>query len=670
MAVFVKSFAKFLFLASATVLGILLLWRLLQAPGDAIHLRKEVAALSTPLEIAAIVYIAARGLMSRFKLGERWLSAISYALKASFAFYAAGLAALVAGQAELYGLAGFSGASAYALGGKLFAGSQKLHGKFARLPGVYLPLPSSNPIPEMPVSICTPPVEGVMVSYNLYLGEEAKSWICFNLNRLQSLSKPFREHVQKMARFLGSDDRSWGSARKRVPDPRRHLSKGIKMGYSLDSTRSIEETLKALKGIGRRGVEASIQFAWVRRKGGVMARHVLLASSNDVGAFSRFETDLVRKLPFLNHVEAGEACRIMMGKEEGSSLTAVGEAYLRNVLPLGLSYELATSAEKALLRGYVEAEGGKPFSVPLADGHVLVVGGKSSGKTRFAKSLVSALGETKATVLVVDPHGEYPCPGHAGGKKPLNPFKPPLGVDILTHSGSLLVFSQTLASAFDAEDPQGRVSELVRMEEPSLKGYLLEIAGNVDEESSRLRAAISKLVEETGIDEAVREASLPSTAQGVLRVRTPRARGKKAAAFLTELFSAWAASLAVSRQGGRVAMVVEDADEMLDASEMPKILGYAKECGLSIVLVSRGCARMAEAGPFFSIVAGFRMASQEEISGFLKLVGVGGDEPEGMQVEAAIGSLQRCEGLVFFRNRFEFAKIKPVENGGGAEGDD
>jgi hypothetical protein len=214
------------------------------------------------------------------------------------------------------------------------------------------------------------------------------------------------------------------------------------------------------------------------------------------------------------------------------------------------------------------------------------------------------------------------------------------------------------------------LSKIVEMKEPSLERYLMEIAGKVDEESSSLRVAISKLVEETEIDEAIRELSIPPKVQGIMRVQIPVNRSKKATKLLTELFLAWVASLAISKQSRRVVMVIEDAYELLNASEMPKILSYATEYGLSLVMTSRNCTEVVSTGPCFSTIVGFRMSCQQDILAFRKLVGVGGDEPEGIQVEAAIDSLQRGEGLVFIQSSFDFIKIKPLGADGGEEGID
>ena len=668
MTGFIKSLAKFLFLICAGAAGILLLWRLLQVPGDATKLRGEVGAISTPLEIMAIVYLTTWRIKG--KIGEKGFSIISSALKASAAFYVAGVAALLAGQVKFYSLIGLLGASVYLLKNSLFYGPTILPEKLVKPSSIYVRLSPSNPISEIPVSICTPPGEGVVVSYNIHLGEEATSWVGFKLNLLQSLSGALKGHIRKMAQVFGLKELR--SSRMQVPDMRRHLSKCMKNGYLLDSTRSIEETLKAVSGLGRRGTEVSIQFAWVRTRKGVMARHILLASSNDARAFSRFETDLIRKLPFLNYVKAEKACKIMTRAEESNFLIPVGETYMRNVIPLDLSFELAPAAERIILKKYVEMNDGgkKPFSIPFHGGHILLVGGKSSGKTRFAKNLVKALEEMGATVLVIDLYGEYSFKESFVEKSYLNPLKPPVGVDVLTHSGSLLVFSPTLASVFDTGDPQEMLSKIVEMKEPSLERYLMEIAGKVDEESSSLRFAISKLVEETEIDEAIRELSIPPKVQGIMRVQIPVNRSKKATILLTELFLAWVASLAISKQSRRVVMVIEDAYELLNASEMPKILSYATEYGLSLVMTSRNCTEVVSTGPCFSTIVGFRMSCQQDILAFRKLVGVGGDEPEGIQVEAAIDSLQRGEGLVFIQSSFDFIKIKPLGADGGEEGID
>ncbi|MGQ9514171.1 MAG: helicase HerA domain-containing protein [Thermoproteota archaeon] len=612
-------------------------------------------SLSTPLELVAIVYLAIK-ILRRYglRLSERAQSVALAALKTSIVFYLIGLVALLLGLIRAYSFVGFIGAALYSLTGNLItAFPQYFNQSFT------IPIPSLNAPSELPLRLCTPPGEDATVSFNIHLGAKASSWISFKLKNLKILSRSLREFKKQLILVLGSES---NRSRRRFPDIGSHLSKKISRGYLLDSSKPIDETLKTISQIGRGGVELSLQFAWMRIKGGIMAHHILLASSNDMRAFLKFETDLILKVPLLDFVKADTAIRVMR-KHDRALLRNVGDIYLRNILPLGISYELYGEVERITLRDYVDKREAKPLSLPFPEGHALLVGGKSSGKTRFAKSLVLALKELDVATLVIDPNGEYGEVKKEEESSYLNPLRPPMDVDALTHSGSLLVFSPTIASIFTTGDPQEKVLEMVKLKDPSFRSFLLEIEGKVDEESVRLRKEISRLIEETDIDDVVRKISIPPPTQNVICIRVP-SNNKKTASFLTELFFAWGASLAISKRNRKVVMVIEDADELLKKREIPKLLGYAKDYGLSLILVTRNFEGTASLGTYFSIIAGFGISREQDLINFQRLIGVRRDEPEGLQVEATVASLKSGECIIFLEDAFEFLRAKPLETRG------
>jgi hypothetical protein len=112
-------------------------------------------------------------------------------------------------------------------------------------------------------------------------------------------------------------------------------------------------------------------------------------------------------------------------------------------------------------------------------------------------------------------------------------------------------------------------------------------------------------------------------------------------------------------------MIVEDADELLNADDREKALTCAKSYGLSLILISRGCAPMVQSGPLFSTIAGFRMSNPEDAEAFLKLIGVRDDEPEGIQVGAILSGLHNDESLLFFQGGFDFLVTKALDAHGG-----
>jgi len=652
----IKGLIRLLLSFGAALVGIMLLWGLLQVPGEILRCPSETASLASPLEIMAIAYIVLWNL-KRYKLGigEGSFKMVSTALKASVVFYATGLVAIVLGYARYCSLAGFIAAATYSLKGNLASNPYLSLPQIPRpSSAVTIPVPSRSGLPELPIDLCTPPDEGTMTAYNVHLGREARAWIRFSRRRPHLRSRSFDLHVEKVRQILGSKTRSVGSfdSPRGVED---HLSKRIGRGYLLDPSKSVAEALEALSKVGRRGVEVSLQFSWTREKGGVSARHLVAASSNDLQAFSRFEADLINRIPFTSFIEAQLAVDLMTDIRREGFLKPVGEDYLKYVLPMGISYDTTYLLDAVTLRNYMgkrgRSEGTLSFQFP--EGHALIIGDRSSGKTRFAKSLVSALAEMNAIVIVIDPHGEYHVQGHRGDKLYLNPFKPPIGVDALTHSGSLLVFSRNLASAFSVEEPQDEVAKMTKSKEPLLGNYLADIAGKVDRETARVRDAVSKLAVETGIDEAIMEIAAPDHMQSVITVEVPVHR-KGTANLLTELFIAWAASLATSRRTVRVVMIIEDADEVLDVGEASNLLEYAEDYGLSLVLISRSCAPFVQSGQSFSIIAGFRMSRKEDAGAFRKLIGLGEGEPEGMQIEAAISRLHSGDSILFVRNSFDF----------------
>jgi len=651
----IKNLIRLLLSLGVALFGVMLLWGLLQVPGEILRYPSETRYLASPLEIMAIAYVILRNL-KRHKLGigEERFKIVSTALRASIVFYATGLVAIVLGHARFSSLAGFITAALYSLKGNLASNYLSL----LRIPrlasAVTIPIPSRGGLPELPIDLCTPPDEGTMTAYNVHLGREARAWIHFSWRRPHLRSKSFNLHVEKVRQILGSKARSVGG----IKTPRgveNHLSKRIGRGYLLDPSKSMAEALEALSKVGRRGVEVSLQFLWTREKGGISARHLVAASSDDLQAFSRFEADLIRRIPFTSFIEARLAVDLITDIRREGFLKPVGEDYLKYVLPIGISYESTYLLDTVTLRGYMgqrgRSEGTLSFQFPK--GHALLIGDKSSGKTRFAQSLVSALAEMNAMIIILDPHGEYRVQGHRGERLYLNPFQPPIDVDALTHSGSLLVFSRHLASAFSVEEPQEEVARMTKLKEPLLGNYLADIAGKVDRETARVRDAVSKLAEETGIDEAIMEIAIPDPTQNVITVEVPIHR-KGTAALLTELFIAWAASLATSRQTVRVVMLIEDADEVLNVGEASNLLEYAEDYGLSLVLISKSCAPLVPSGQSFSIIAGFRMSRKEDVGAFRKLIGLGEGEPEGLQIEAAISGLHSGESVLFVRSNFDF----------------
>ena len=657
-----KNLVRLLLSMGAALVGIMLLWRLLQVPGEIVRHPSETRYLASPLEIMVIAYIILWNLKRyRLGIGEERFKMVSATLKASIVFYAIGLVAIVVGYASFCSLAGFIAAVLYSLKGNLATNYLNLP-RIPRLSSaVTIPVPSRSGLHELPIGLCTPPEEGTVTAYNVHLGREARAWINLSRKRSHLRSKHFDLHVEKIRQILGSETHSVG----RISSPRdvaNHLSKKISRGYLLDPSKSMAEALEALDKVGRRGVEVSLQFLWTRDKGGVSARHLVVASSNDLQAFSRFEANLIRKIPFTSFLEAPLVVDLIADIRREGFLKPVGEVYLKYVLPIGISYEPTYLLDTVTLRGYMgkrgRSEGTLSFQFP--EGHVLLIGDKSSGKTRFAQSLVSALAEMNAVVLVLDPHGEYHhIQGRSGDKFYLNPFQPPLDVDALTHSGSLLVFSRYLASAFSVEEPQEEVAKMIRLKEPLLMNYLACIAGKVDRETVRVRDAVTKLAEETGIDEAIRGIALPDPTRNVITVEVPIHR-RGTATLLTELFIAWAASLA-TKQTVRVVMVIEDADEILNVGEASNILEYAEDYGLSLVLISKSCTSLVPSGQCFSIIAGFRMSRKEDVGAFRKLVGLGGGEPEGLQIEATISGLHSGESILFLRSSFDFMLARAQE---------
>jgi len=647
----------------AALAGIMLLWRILQVPGEILRYPSETRYLASPLEITAIANIALWGLRRyRLGIGEGRLKIVSSALKASVVFYTVGLLAILAGYAGLCSLAGFLAAALFSLKGNLATNYLNLP-RIPRLSSaVTIPVPSVSGLRELPVGLCTPPEGGTVASYNVHLGREARAWIDLSRKGSHLGSKSFNLHVDKVRQILGSEAHSVGDIRS-PRDIEKHLSKGISRGYLLDPSKGIVESLEALEKVWRRGVETSLQFLWTRDKGGVSARHLVVASSNDLQAFSRFEADLIRRVPFMSSLEATLVVDLMSDVRREAFLKPVGEGYLKYLLPIGISYEPTYLLDTVTLRDYRGKRGREEdtLAFQFPEGHILLIGDKSSGKTRFAQSLVSALAGMKAVVIVLDPHGEYHrAQGRIGDKSFLNPFRPPLDVDALTHSGSLLVFSRNISSAFSVEEPQEEVAKMIRLKEPLLMNYLADIAGKVDRETARVRDAVTKLAEETGIDEAIRGIALPDPTRNVITVEVPIHR-KLTTTFLTELFIAWAASLATSKQTVRVVMIIEDADEVLDLGGTSEMLGYAEDYGLSLVLISKSCTSLVSSGQCFSIIVGFRMSRKEDAGAFRKLVGLGGSEPEGLQIEATVSGLHSGDSIIFSRSNFDFMLARAQE---------
>jgi len=645
----------------AALAGVMLLWRLLQVPGEVVRHPDETRYLASPLEIMAIAYIVLWNL-KKYKLGigEERIKMASAALKASIVFYAMGLVAIIAGYVRFCSLAGLMAAALFSLKGKFPTACLGLPRIPRFSPSVMIPVPSENGPNELPMGLCTPSEEGTVTAYNVHLGREARAWINLSRKRPRLRSKPFNQHVERIRQILGSGTHPVVNISS-TRDFEGHLCKRIGRGYLLDPSKGLAEALEAMNKIGRRCVEVSLQFLWTRDKGGISARHLVAASSNDLQAFSRFEADLIRIIPFTSFLEARLVVDLMADIRREGFLKPIGEAYLKHVLPIGTSYEPAYLLDTLTIRGYIGRSGNSEgtLSLQFPEGHALLIGDKSSGKTRFAQSLVSALAEMNATVLVLDPHGEYPVQGRKG-EFYLNPLQPPHNVDALAHSGSLLLFSRHLASAFSVDQPQEEVAKMIKQREPSLTNYLTCIAGKVDPETARVRDAVSKLAEETGIDEVIRGIALPDPTRDIITVEVPVHR-KGTAALLTELFIAWAASLATSKRTVRVVMIIEDADEVLNLGEASDILGYAEDYGLSLVLISKSCASLVPIGQCFSIIAGFRMSRKEDVGAFRKLVGLGGSEPEGLQIEATISGLRSGESILFLRSSFDFVLARPRE---------
>jgi len=662
----INSLVKLLLSAGAVLMGIMVLWRLLLIPSEIVLHPIEVRYLASPLEVMVIAYIVMWAL-KKYKfgiVGERF-TVVSAALKASIVFYSVGLVTILMGYAGLCGPVGFVAAALYSLRSSILTKNMALPHISKLSSAVSIPVPSLNGPDELPIGLCTPPENDAMMAFNVHLGREARSCISFSQKRSHLRTKAFQLHVEKLVTILGSQTHSGGEVIT-PNDIQNHLSKKISRGYLIDPSKSTAEALKALNTVGRRGVEVSIQFMWTRGKEGIFARHLIAASSNDLPAFSRFESDLIRRLPFVNFLEAPLVVGLMGDLRRGEFLKPVGEAYLKEILPLSISYEPSSLLDRVTPSGYIESRGKKQgaLSFPFPEGHMLLVGDKSSGKTRFAQSLVSALVEMNTVVIILGPHEEYSVKGRSKENDYLNPFRPPLNVDVLTHSGSLLVFSPSLAAAFSVEEPQDEVAKMIKLKEPLLRNYLAGIAGKVDQETSRIRAAISKLIEETGIDEAITGIALPDPMQNIIAVEVPLHR-KATATLLTELFLAWAASLAISKRTVRVVMMIEDADELLNMREGSSILEYAEYYGLSLILISRSCIPLIPLGQRFSIITGFRMSRKADAEAFRMLVGLGGEEPEGLQIEATISGLHRGESLLFLRSSFDFLMAKASEIRGG-----
>jgi hypothetical protein len=506
----IKGLLRSLLFVGAGIIGVMLLWRLLLYTGEIVQHPGEIRYLATPLEIMAMSYLVLWGLRRRGVGLGRSFSTVSAALKASAVFYIAGLLAIFVGYARFCSLAGFIGAAAYSLKGNLVTGNLALPRIHIFTPAVAIPVPGLGALNELSMGLCTPPEGDIVTSFSVHLDREARSWITFSQRRPCIRMGSFRRHAENVARILGSRMRSvdGGEGAYDIGD---YIAARFSKGYLLDPSKSIAETLKSISGIGRRGVRVAAQFTWATFKEGISARHLLVALSNDTQAFSKFESDLIRTVPLTGFLDAHTVIGLSKEIKDRGLFKIVGEAYLRGSLPIGMAYEPTCLLDRVVMRGYVErgGRGAKSLAFPFPEGHVLLVGGKSSGKTRFAHDLVLSLTEMNAVVMIIDPHEEYGVRRQGSEGDSLNPFKPPHGVDVLTHAGSLLVFSPTLASAFGVSEPQEEVAKVIRSDGPSLKGYLEGMAGKVDEENVRVRAAITQLAEETGIDELISDTALP-----------------------------------------------------------------------------------------------------------------------------------------------------------------